>query len=57
MPDTTEQPTPTRDEILQSHLVAIREEIHAIPGRIFGWFFGAACVAALLWIVAWAVSL
>ena len=49
MPETTQQSEPTRDEILQSHLVAIREEIRAVPGRIFAWFFGAACVAALLW--------
>jgi hypothetical protein len=49
MPEVTQQSEPTRDEILQSHLVAIREEIRAVPGRIFAWFFGAACVAALLW--------
>jgi hypothetical protein len=52
MPETERAPAPTRDEILQSHLVAIRQEIHDLPGRIFGWFFGAGCVGALIvWVV------
>jgi hypothetical protein len=37
------------DEAVIAYLEAIRGEIHKLPGRIFGWFFGAAVIGWLLW--------
>lgn len=57
MSEQTEAPAPTRDEILQSHFDRLHADIEALPGRIFGWFFGAACVGLLLGLLVWALLL
>lgn len=52
MPEIDQPPVQTRDEILQTHLVAIREEIHDLPKRIFSWFLGFWIICAILyWIM------
>jgi hypothetical protein len=48
MAETEVKPELSRDEILQSHLVAIREEIHALPGRVFAWFFWTWVLCAII---------
>ncbi len=53
MSEQTEAPAMSRDEILQTHLLAIRAEIRALPWRIAWAFVGVGVILSVIGGVLW----